>query len=246
MDLDVVERLVDRMQLAAVPALLDGLTHADDRTSTALAEMIVKIGAEAAPDIAARLDGSRAALQRILLSMLTKIGTSPEGFDLGAFTRHADGGVRREAFRALIRNVAERDDAIAAALADPDERIVRMALGSAMANCPPKAALALMARADDPTLSEDLRALGIRAASSYRAPGTLAFLVKKTAGKRRFLRRQALAAPTPEMLAALSGLATHWAADPAAKDILDAAAKSADKDIRDAVARRSVSMAAMT
>ena len=107
-----------------------------------------------------------------------------------------------------------------------------------MSNCPPRAAKTLLARADDNGLSADLRALGIRAAASDRSPATLAFLVARTTGKRRFLRKQALAAATPEMLAALAGLVTHWGSDPAAQGILATAAKSSDKDIRDAVARR--------
>ena len=86
--------------------------------------------------------------------------------------------------------------------------------------------------------AEDLRALGIRAASSFKAPETVAFLLARTTGKRRFLRRHALADATPEMLAALSGLALHWATDPGAQEVLAVAAKSSDKDIRDAVGRR--------
>jgi len=138
----------------------------------------------------------------------------------------------------LIKDPVERDEAIASALADPDERIVRMALGAAMANCPPRAAKTLLGRADDNGLSADLRALGIRAASSDRSPSTLAFLIARTTGKRRFLRRQALAPATPEMLAALTGLVTHWSADPSAQEIIAVAAKSTDKEIRGTVTRR--------
>ena len=53
--------------------------------------------------------------------------------------------MRREALRALIRDPARRDDAIATGLGDSDERIVQMALGAAMQNCPPKAARVLIA-----------------------------------------------------------------------------------------------------
>ena len=163
---------------------------------------------------------------------------TPKGFDLKVYARHPEASVRREALRSLIKDAGERDDAITTALADPDERIVRMALGGAMSNCPPKAAKTLLSRADDTGLSADLRALGIRAASSDQSASTLAFLVARTTGKRRFLRKHALAAATPEMLAALAGLATHWSSDSAAQKIIAIAAESTDKDIRDAVARR--------
>ncbi|MDA1080572.1 MAG: hypothetical protein O2973_02675 [Gemmatimonadetes bacterium] len=237
-DIDVVERLAARMGLAAVPALLDALELSDDRQSAALVDLIVQAGPVAGELVASQMDGARPGQLRVLLSIITKIGTPPEGFDLTAYTRHADAAVRREAYRVIIRDPAQRDDAIAGALADLDERIVRLALGAAMSNCPPRAATTLLSRADDNTLSPDLRALGIRAVSSFKAPEVLQFLLVRTQRKRRFMRRQALAAPTPEMLAALSGLATHWADEPTAQHILDAATKSTDKDVRDAVARR--------
>ena len=243
-DFATVERLVGRMQLAAAAPLLDALERADERQSATILDLLTGLGAAIAPVVVARLNGVRAGQLRVLLALLAKLGAAPAGLDLWVFARHADASVRREALRALIRDTATRDDAIAVALGDHDERIVRMALGSAMAACPPRAARTLLARADDPTLSEDLRALGIRAASSDSSPTTLKFLLAKVTGKRRFLRRQTLAAPSPEMLAALTGLAIHWAGDPAARDVLAAAAKSADKDIRDAVARRSTAMVA--
>src|ERR1019366_803711 len=111
--------------------------------------------------------------------------------------------------RMLIRIPETRNMAIAAALADVDERIVRLALGAAMMNCPAGAATILMARANDPLLSPDLRALGIRAPSSNRSPETIAFLVRRTLGKKRLLRARSLATKTPEMLAALAGIVTH-------------------------------------
>jgi hypothetical protein len=243
-DLDVIERLVKRMGLASVPALLDALPSVEERTATAIIDMVVALGADAGPLIVDRLEGSRPAQQRLLLSIVTKLGSAPAGFELGIYARSADPAVRREAFRAMIRESSSRDDAIASALGDPDERIVRLALGAAMTNCPPRAARTLLARADDASLSPDVRALGIRAASSYKSPETLTFLVGRTMTKKRFLRKQSLAAPTPEMLAALAGLAAHWSGEAAAQDVIAAAAKSSDKDVRDAVARRTGAFAA--
>lgn len=237
-DIAVIERLVSKMQLAAAPLLLDALDVADERRATTYVDILVGLGPEVGSIVADRLDGARASQQRLLLSIIARIGVSPKGFDLKVYARHPEPSVRREALRSLIKDASERDDAITTALADPDERIVRMALGSAMSSCPPRAAKTLLSRADDTGLSADLRALGIRAASSDQSPSTLAFLVARTTGKRRFLRKHALAAATPEMLAALAGLATHWSSDSAAQKILAIAAESTHKDIRDAVARR--------
>jgi hypothetical protein len=243
-DIEVIERLVKRMGVASVPALLDSLGLLDERNAAAIIDMVVALGADAAALVADRVDGARPVKQRLLLSILSKIGASPEGFDVSVYSRSGDATVRREAYRAMIRDSETRDEAIADALGDTDERIVRLALGAAMTNCPPKAARTLLARADDPALSVDLRALAIRAASSYKSPDTLKFLISRTMGKKRFLRKQTLAAPTPEMLAALSGLAQHWGGDAAVQDVLTAAAKSADKEIRDAVSRRTGAFAA--
>lgn len=237
-NLEIIERLVARMGLAAVPLLLDALETADERTAAAFIEMMVRLGDDVGAYVLGRLDGSRSAQQRLLLSVLTKLGRAPAGFSLATWLQHPDGAVRREVFRTLLRDPDHRDTAIAEALSDPDERIVRLALGAAMSNCPPTAASALMQRADDPALSPDLRALGIRAMASCKEPSILEYLIGRTTGKRSFFRRNALAATSPEMLAALAGLATHWANDPGAQSVLTAAASSGDKEVRDTVARR--------
>jgi hypothetical protein len=138
----------------------------------------------------------------------------------------------------LIKLPATRDMAIAAALADIDERIVRLALGAAMTNCPADAATILMARANDPVLSPDLRALGIRALSSNRSADTIGFLVQRTLGKKRLLRARSLTTKTPEMLASLAGIVTHWRDDPSAKAVLAIAAESTDPEIVDILSRR--------
>jgi hypothetical protein len=190
------------------------------------------------PLVATRIAGARWGVQRLLLVILGKLASLPDGFAPREFVRHPDSTVRREALRMLIKLPATRDMAIAAALADVDERIVRLALGAAMLNCPADAATILMARASDPVLSPDLRALGIRALSSNRSPETVAFLVRQTLGKKKFLRARSLAAKTPEMLAALAGIVTHWRDDASAKVVLALAVKDGAPEIVDIMSRR--------
>ena len=237
-NLPVVQRLVARMRLAAVEPLLNALESADDRLVSSLLDLLTGLGAEAAPFVVWRLAGARWGMQRQLLVVLGKLGESPAGFSPRDYVRHGDGTVRREALRMLIKMPESRDGAIATALGDTDERVVRLAIGAAMTNCPPGAAALLRTRADDASLSADLRALGVRALSSYQDPATVAFLVKLALGKKKFLRRRALAGKSPEMLAALSGLATHWRTDPAAAAVLAMAESSNDREITDAVSRR--------
>jgi len=234
----VVQRLIARMGLSAAEPLLDALETADDRMASVYVDMLAALGTDVGPMVASRIAGARWGVQRLLLVILGKLSVLPEGFAPREFVRHPDSTVRREALRMLIKLPETRDMAIAAALADVDERIVRLALGAAMMNCPADAAKILMARASDPLLSPDLRALGIRALSSNRAPETIVFLVRRTLGKKKFLRARSLAAKTPEMLAALAGIVTHWRDDPNAETVLSLAAASTDPEIVDIMSRR--------
>jgi hypothetical protein len=237
-NLAVVQRLVARMELAAVDPLLDALETADDRMASTYVDMLSALGNDVGPLAAARIAGARWGVQRLLLVILGKLTSLPEGFAPREFIRHPDSTVRREALRMLIKLPATRNEAIAAALADVDERIVRLALGAAMMNCPDDAAKILMARANDPLLSPDLRALGIRALSSNRSAETVGFLVRQTLGKKKFLRARSLTTKTPEMLASLAGIVTHWRDDADAKIVLAVAAESTDPEILDIMARR--------
>jgi len=226
------------MKLSATDALLDSLEAADDRQASAFVDLLATLGDDIGPIVAERLEGARWGVQRLLLLLLGKLSVLPVNFSLREFVRHPEGGVRREALRMMLRRPETRDGAITVALSDTDERVVRLALGASMTGCPPGPARILMTRADDESLPAELRALGVRALSSSRSPEVLQFLVGRTLGKKRFLRRRRLASKSPEMLAALAGLAAHWRDDPAAAAVLDLAAHSSDSDITDAAARR--------
>ena len=203
-----------------------------------LVEQLASIGEDVGPLLASRLATSRWPLVRLLLVTISKLDRWPAGFDARDFTRHPDAGVRREAVRLLIKHPENREQAISTALADPDERIVRLAIGAVMQGCTAAQATVLMARADDEALSPDLRALGIRAASSQRSVETLNWLLNRVAGKKVLMFRRGLASKTPGMLAALAGLAAHWSSEPAAEEIFALASKHTDPEISDAVARR--------
>ena len=160
------------------------------------------------------------------------------GYSATAFLDHPDALVRREALRQQLRAPETRDIAIVRALADASDATLRLGLGAAMTSCPRDAAAILRVRADDGTISSDLRALGIRALASYRSPETPAWLASRVVRVGRLLRRQGLAPKSPELLAAIEGLATHWKADRAAKEALALAAASTDPEIQIAAAPR--------
>jgi len=234
----VVQRLVARMKLSAADALLDSLEAADGRQASNFIDLLASLGDDVGPIVAERLQGVRWSVQRRLLVLLGRLSVLPARFSPRDFVRHPEGGVRREALRMMLKRPETRDGAITAALSDPDQRVLRLALGASMSNCPPGPARILMARADDESLSAELRALGVRALSSCQSPEVLVFLVGRTLGKKRFMRRRSLTSKSPEMLAALAGLAAHWRDDPAAAAVLDLAARSSDSEIVDAAARR--------
>jgi hypothetical protein len=235
----VLQRMVARMGGAAAESLLDALDEArDERAIERLLELLARAGAGAGPVILDRLPGMRWALVRPLIALLGKYPEWQSGYAPVPFLTHPDAAVRREALRQMLRAAETRDVAIVRALADAGEENVRLGLGAAMTGCPRDAAALLRVRADDATLSPDLRALGVRALSSYRAPDTPAWLAARVVRAGRLIKRPTLAPKSPEMLAALEGLATHWREDKAAREALALASESGDAEIRAAITVR--------
>lgn len=235
----VLQRIVKRMGTAAMEPLLDAMEEApDERAQERVLSLIEHVGPPAGAPILERIETLRWPLVRPLLALLGKHLEWECGFDAARFLGHPDGQARREALRQLLRNPVTHDDAVVRAMADADEGTLRLALGASMNNCPRDAALMLRVRADDPTVNEDLRALGIRALASHRAGDTPAWLANRVVKVGKLLKRAALASKTPEMLAALEGLATHWREDPAAREALALAAASTDAEVRGAVTPR--------
>ena len=232
-----LERVVSRMGVAAAEPLLDAFEDStDERRQTALVQLLARIGAPAGAEILARLPGMRWPLLRPLLALLGRHPDWDCGYDPARWMDHPDAAVRREALRQLLRVPATRDAAIVQALADADEGNVRLGLGAAMTNCPHDAALVLRTRADEELLSPDLRALGIRALSSDPAPDTPSWLAGRLVRTGKLLKRETLVGKSPEMLAALEGLAIHWRTHPVAKVPLALAAASGDAEITAAAA----------
>lgn len=235
----VLQRTVVRMGAAAAEPLLDALeSGSDERAQERLVDLLARAGPEVAPAIMERLAGLRWNLVRPLIALLGRNPSWESGYTPLAWLAHPDAAVRREALRQLLRAAEARDMAIVRALGDADEQNVRLGLGAAMTGCPRDAAALLRARADDATLSPDLRALGVRALSSNRASETPTWLAARVVRKSRLTRRPSLAPKSPEMLAALEGLATHWRDHAGAREAIALAAASQDQEVRTAVEPR--------
>jgi len=245
-----LQRMIARMGASAAEPILDAIDEVEDeKVQAALVDLLGRVGPSAGAAILGRLPGMRWNQVRPMLALLGKHAEWECGYVPSTWAAHPDPAVRREVLRQELRNPETRDVSIVRALADSDEGNVRLGLGAAMTGCPKDAAAVLRARADDPTLSADLRALGIRALSSYRAPETPTWLIQRVVKTGKLLKRETLASKTPELLAALEGLSIHWRDEAAVQPALALAAASGDLEIVAAGAmtrRSSVQMTLVT
>ncbi|MGB7212826.1 MAG: hypothetical protein WBC97_09370, partial [Gemmatimonadales bacterium] len=77
-----------------------------------------------------------------------------------------------------------------------------------------------------------------RVLGAVRAAGTLPFLLEHSMARHALFRRDRLAGKGPEMLAALTALATFWAGHPDAATALALAGLSDDPEVQAAVRRK--------
>jgi HEAT repeat protein len=124
-----------------------------------------------------------------------------------------------------------RDSGILIGVADDDASIVRMVLTAATAACPPKAERQVLELLEDD--DGDIRVLAIRVLGCFTTSRARQTLLNNALAKRKWWqRRRRLAAASPQMLAALSGLAKTWPYAPDVQPVLDAARNSSHEEIR--------------
>jgi hypothetical protein len=235
-----VRTLIRRLGVAAVDPLLDLLAGSENHATRAAAMAELEaIGTPAAARAAERLPESPWYLQRNLLLLLARVRPWPEGFSPTPWAAHADPRVRREAIKLLLDLPAQRDAGLSRGLADPDPGITAVALAAALESCP-VAVLPLIERmARDQARLSAHRVMAIRVLARSRTTRALESLAGMAVSRTRWLRRQRLAPKSPELLAAIAGLAAHWPTEPRVQQVLAEAERHADADIR-AAARRSV------
>jgi hypothetical protein len=232
-DFRTLERLVPRVGAGATAPLLEALAVAQSRGARrGLLAQLATLGPVVAPLVIARLDDTRWYVTRNLLALLDELPSLPPDFSPARYTNHADARVRREAVKLQLRVPAERDRALVAALGDADSRTVRLALTRALERCPEAAVPLLAARATDRTLTADLRVLALRALGTSPSRAALETLLRVCSAGRTLLGKAKLAPKSPELLVALSALASAWRGDSRARAILARAAAAADPEIR--------------
>ena len=234
-DFKTLERLVPRVGVAAAAPLLDALAAAEARgVRRGLLAQLAKMGPEIAAIVVQRLEDARWYVTRNMLALLEELSPLPAGFSAAAYLGHPDARVRWQAVKVQVKLPDERDEALAVGLQDHDPRTLRLALGLAVAlqSCPDSAVPVLAGRAVDRALPPEVRTLAVRALGHARGRAALEALLRLASAGRTLFGREKLAPKSPDLLAALVGLASGWPQDPRARAVLHRAADSSDPDIR--------------
>jgi hypothetical protein len=234
LDHALVRRLVVRTGPSAVRSLLETL---DRRPEASLQERLLSyialLGPAAVPAIADHLANATPSLARELMACLAKMAPPDAPPEAGPFTYHPDPTLRREAVRLLAAYPDTREEALLSGVRDPDERVAYSALLAAQAGCPEPVAAVIRERMNRDEWDElSVRAAAVRAAATIRDDITLEWVLSRVLQVGGLLRRKRVAPATPEVLASLSVLATHWADDPRAAPALALALKSSRASIR--------------
>lgn len=235
-DLDSLDRLMPRLPLPTVMSLLlDRISESDSRATRMGVFLRLKaIGLPLTPLVIERLADPRWYVLRNMLLLLNEIGAWPASFSALPYARHEQATVRREALQLAVQIGAERDEAICLAMADEDERAMRIGVKSARrSGLPPAAVPAVLERVTDDALSPDVIVALLRLLGGHAGPDVVELLMSFVIG-RRLIGRPRLAPPSPAMLAALSSLAAIAPSDARATAALELARASADDVVRDA------------
>ena len=227
--------LIGRLGAAAVDPLLDLLAAADERAMRAATlRVLVSLGAPASERAVALLPHVPWFVQRNLLVLLGRLGSWPPNLPTPPYVTHPDARVRREAIKLMLESPAQRHMGLAAGVLDADETIRALALSAALEECPSHVVPMVRRVVEDAACSSETRALAIRVLARSGDQDVVRTLVALAlARKFRFFRLR-IAAKSPEVLAAVAGLASHWSTDPSAEEVLRRARGHRDFDIRSA------------
>jgi hypothetical protein len=232
LDAEALRILVERIGTDAAESLLDRLASASDRsTRAAIMKQLLVMGPPAGKAAVARLPNAPWFLQRNILVLLGRLGVWPDGFSPEEYAVDADPRIRREAIKMMLDSAPHRTAAIIQGLNDADDGILSLALSSVLDSCPPEAMSHLERIAGDSKRQAEARVLAIRAIARGGTRTALGLLRDVALPPRRWLRRR-LAPKSPELLAALAGMAVHWRNDPIAADVLTLAMQHSDPEIR--------------
>ncbi|PYP81027.1 MAG: hypothetical protein DMD35_03045 [Gemmatimonadetes bacterium] len=240
LDHDVIRRLIARLGAEAAPPILAALESCPEGSrQERLLSYLVQVGPPGASVIAVQLGRSTPGLTRELLACLARIAPPVPPPEVRLCREHPDPTVRREAVKLLLAYDATRESALLASVNDPDDRVAYIGLLAAGQRCSVNAAAVIRQRIDSGELADGtVRAAAVRAVASLRDEETLTWILDRTLATGGLLRRTRLAPVSPELLASLGALASHWPQDPRAAVAIGLARQSTSASLRAAVHAR--------
>lgn len=227
--------LIARLGAEAVDPLLDLLATADERaTRAATLRILAGLGAPARERATALLPDSPWYVQRNLFVLLGRLGGWPDRLPTAPYLSHADARVRREAVKLMLESPGRRDIGLSVGMMDGDATIRTFALTAALEGCPSTVLRIVQRIAHDASCTAQARALAIRVLARSGEPAIVPTLVRLALVRKFPFLRLRIAAKSPEVIAAVAGLANHWSADPRASEVLSQARRHRDFEIRSA------------
>jgi hypothetical protein len=232
LDLSVLDLLQPLVGAAAIGPMLDILVASEDEAARkVLIERLVPYGEPLGPLVLERIEDPRWEVRSDLLTILSRITPLPEGFTASNWYLDDDHRVRLQAMRFGLNRGENREKVLLAALRDPDKEISALGLEEVKKRCPEETAGQIIETALNGRETTGVRRTCIRAMAFLDAPDVLDALLTLTWQRRVFVF-YILTPKSPEMLEALTVLATRFGTDPKVKPVLRAARKSKDTEIR--------------
>ena len=237
-DLPLLDRLIARLGDAAADPLLDVLAESESRQARrAILDRLQRLGEVLGPKLIPRLGDERWYVVRNLLFLAAEMPYPPAELNATVFRQHPDQRVRREAFRILFKDPAERTRALCTALSDAEPGLQRLALAAtAEGGCPEPAVSLVVTISSDSDQEPDVRVGAIRVLAAHGGPMALDALLRLTEIRRRSIFAALRSSVMPaEFLAALGALAA-FPADRRARERLEAASRLRDPAVQKVVA----------
>jgi hypothetical protein len=233
-NIDAVERILDQVGASAIGPMLDALAATDSRAMRhRLLNALTALGPLAGPPTVARLAGAEWFVQRNLLIVLAALPEWPPEFNPETYATGEDSRVRREAIKLMLQGTQRADLrplGVMLSLGDDDDAIMRMGLAAALEGCPASAEPLLARQLEHGDV--EIRVLAIRVLATLRTKRARDLLLTQAFARKKWWRRTRLNPPSPELLAALRGLAATWSRHPEAQVALHLAARSSMADVR--------------
>jgi len=230
---EALRELATRVGDGALEPMFHALIESESRTvRRKVFDVLADGGPHAWEMAAARLPDPRWQVTRNMLDLLHKADPIPPGVPIADMLGHEEVRVRRAAFPLAMATPALRDRALARALTDEDERLVRMALLEMEAGVPETLVPTIANRVLQAEALMDLRALAVKVLGTSRSALALEKLLGLCTAGRTITRKPKLQARTPEMLAALSVMQAQWPDEPRVRAVLKRGVQSKDPKIR--------------